>query len=72
MGVALGEAGGWPRPPQALIPRPDSLPWWRCAGRIEILEEPQVDNARAQGWSRRLGVTRQVVQYKHALRFGGR
>ena len=44
---------------------------------VEVLEELQVDNARAQGWSwrdiaRRLGVTKQAVHYKHGLRFRGR
>jgi DNA-binding NarL/FixJ family response regulator len=37
------------------------------------MEELQVENARAQGWSwrdiaRRLGVTKQAVHYKHGLR----
>jgi hypothetical protein len=46
-------------------------------GLIEVLEALQVDNARAQGWSwrdiaRRLGVTKQAVHYKHALRSRGR
>ncbi len=41
-------------------------------GLAEVLEELQVDNARARGWSwrdiaRRLGVTKQAVHYKHAL-----
>ena len=45
-------------------------------GLVEVLEELQVGNARAQGWSwgaiaRRLGVTKQAVHYKHALRFRG-
>lgn len=40
---------------------------------VEVLEDLQVDNARAQGWSfrdiaRRLGVTKQAVHYKHGLR----
>ena len=40
---------------------------------VEVLEELQVDNARARGWSwrdiaRRLGVTKQAVHYKHGLR----
>ena len=40
---------------------------------VEVLEQLQVDNARAQGWSlrdiaRRLGVTKQAVHYKHGLR----
>lgn len=40
---------------------------------VEVLEELQVDNARAHGWSlrdiaRRLGVTKQAVHYKHGLR----
>ena len=43
-------------------------------GLVEVMEELQVNNARAQGWSwrdiaRRLGVTKQAVHYKHALRF---
>jgi hypothetical protein len=46
-------------------------------GLVEVLEALQVDNARAQGWSwrdiaRRLGVTKQAVHYKHALRSRGR
>jgi hypothetical protein len=46
-------------------------------GLVEVLEELQVDNARARGWSwrdiaRRLGVTKQAVHYKHALRSRGR
>ena len=41
---------------------------------LEVLEELQVDNARAGGWSwrdiaRRLGVTKQAVHYKHGLRW---
>jgi hypothetical protein len=41
---------------------------------VEVLEELQVNNARARGWSwrdiaRRLGVTKQAVHYKHGLRF---
>jgi len=41
---------------------------------VEVLEQLQVDNARARGWSwrdiaRRLGVTKQAVHYKHGLRF---
>lgn len=40
---------------------------------VEVLEQLQVDNARALGWSlrdiaRRLGVTKQAVHYKHGLR----
>jgi hypothetical protein len=40
---------------------------------VEVLEELQVDSARAHGWSwrdiaRRLGVTKQAVHYKHGLR----
>jgi DNA-binding NarL/FixJ family response regulator len=40
---------------------------------VEVLEELQVGNARAQGWSwrdiaRRLGVTKQAVHYKHGIR----
>ena len=46
-------------------------------GLVEVLEVLQVDNARAQGWSwrdiaRRLGVSKQAVHYKHALRVLGR
>src|SRR6266498_235084 len=46
-------------------------------GLVEVLEALQVDNARARGWSwrdiaRRLGVTKQAVHYKHALRSRGR
>ena len=46
-------------------------------GLLESLEELQVGNARAQGWSwrdiaRRLCVTKQAVHYKHALRLRGR
>ncbi|MFI7676374.1 helix-turn-helix domain-containing protein [Actinophytocola sp. NPDC049390] len=44
---------------------------------VEILEELQVDNARAQGWSlrdiaRRLGVTKQAVHYKYGSRLRGK
>jgi hypothetical protein len=40
---------------------------------VEVLEELQVDNARARGWSlrdiaRRLGVSKQAVHYKHGRR----
>jgi hypothetical protein len=40
---------------------------------VEVMEDLQVENARAQGWSwrdiaRRLGVTKQAVHYKHGLR----
>jgi len=40
---------------------------------VEVLEQLQVDNARAHGWSwrdiaRRLGVTKQAVHYKHGMR----
>ena len=43
---------------------------------LQILEALQVDSARAQGWSwrdisRRLGLTKQAVHYKHALRSRG-
>jgi hypothetical protein len=43
---------------------------------VEVLEELQVDNARAHGWSwrdiaLRLGVTKQAVHYKHGLRWRG-
>ena len=44
---------------------------------VEVLEELQVDNARAHGWSwrdiaRRLGVSKQAVHYKHGLRVRAR
>jgi hypothetical protein len=40
---------------------------------VEVLEELQVDNARARGWSwrdiaLRLGVSKQAVHHKHGLR----
>jgi hypothetical protein len=40
---------------------------------VDVLESLQVDNARARGWSwrdiaGRLGVTKQAVHAKHALR----
>lgn len=46
-------------------------------GLVEVLEQLQVDNARANGWSWRdiagvLGVTKQAVHYKHAGRLRGR
>jgi len=46
-------------------------------GLVEVLEALQVDNARARGWSwrdvaGRLGVTKQAVHAKHALRSRGR
>jgi hypothetical protein len=46
-------------------------------GLVEVLEELQVDNARARGWSwrdiaRALGVTKQATHYKHAARLRGR
>lgn len=46
-------------------------------GLVEVLEELQVDNARAKGWSWRdiarvLGVTKQATHYKHAGRLRGR
>ena len=42
-------------------------------GLVEVLEELQVDHARANGWSWRaiarvLGVTKQAMHYKHAAR----
>jgi hypothetical protein len=45
-------------------------------GLVEVLEELQVDNARAQGWSWRdiarvLGVSKQATHYKHAGRLRG-
>jgi hypothetical protein len=46
-------------------------------GLVEVLEELQVGNARARGWSwrdiaRALGVTKQAMHYKHAGRLRGR
>jgi hypothetical protein len=46
-------------------------------GLVEVLEELQVDNARARGWSWRdiarvLGVSKQAMHYKHAGRLRGR
>jgi hypothetical protein len=46
-------------------------------GLVEVLEEVQVSNARAKGWSWRdiarvLGVTKQAVHYKNAHRIGRR
>jgi hypothetical protein len=46
-------------------------------GLVEVLEELQVDNARAKGWSWRdiarvVGVSKQAVHYKHAGRLRGR
>jgi hypothetical protein len=46
-------------------------------GLLEVLEELQVDNARAKGWSWRdiarvLGVTKQAMHYKYATRLKGR
>jgi len=43
---------------------------------VEVLEELQVGNARAHGWSwrdiaRRLGVSKQAVHYKHGVRLRG-
>ena len=43
---------------------------------VELLEELQVDNARAHGWSwrdiaRRLLVSKQAVHFKHGLRVRG-
>lgn len=43
---------------------------------VEVLEDLQVDNARAKGWSwrdiaRALGVTKQATHYKHARRLRG-
>jgi hypothetical protein len=44
---------------------------------VEVLEELQVERARANGWSwrdiaRRLGVSKQAVHYKHGVRARGR
>jgi hypothetical protein len=46
-------------------------------GLVEVMEQLQVDNARAKDWSWRdvarvLGVSKQAVHYKHAGRLGGR
>ncbi len=44
---------------------------------VEVLEELQVERARALGWSwrdiaARLGVSKQAVHYKHGVRVRGR
>jgi flagellar motor component MotA len=46
-------------------------------GLVEVLEQLQVDSARANGWSWRniarvLGVSKQATHYKHAGRLRGR
>jgi hypothetical protein len=46
-------------------------------GLVEVLEQLQVENARARGWSWRdiarvLGVTKQATHYKHAARLRGK
>jgi len=77
MGVELGEARRLVE--HAIDPDPEVgfAAVVALRGLVEVLEALQVDNARARGWSwrdiaRRLGVTKQAVHYKHALRSRGR
>jgi hypothetical protein len=77
MGVELGEARRMVE--EATNPDPEIgfAAVVALRGLVEVLEALQVDNARARGWSwrdiaRRLGVTKQAVHYKHALRSRGR
>jgi hypothetical protein len=77
MGVELGEARRMVE--EATDPDPEIgfAAVVALRGLVEVLEALQVDNARARGWSwrdiaRRLGVTKQAVHYKHALRSRGR
>jgi hypothetical protein len=73
MGVELGEARRLVEAAAGPDPEVGFAAVVALRGLVEVLEELQVDNARAQGWSwrdiaRRLGVTKQAVHYKHALR----
>jgi hypothetical protein len=77
MGVELGEARRLVEAAAGPDPETGFAAVVALRGLVEVLEELQVGNARAQGWSwrdiaRRLGVTKQAVHYKHALRFRGR
>jgi predicted transcriptional regulator len=73
MGVEMGEARRLVEAAAGPDPEGGFAAVVALRGLVEVLEELQVDNARAQGWSwrdiaRRLGVTKQAVHYKHALR----
>jgi hypothetical protein len=73
MGVELGEARRLVEAAAGPHPEVGFAALVALRGLVEVLEELQVGNARAQGWSwrdiaRRLGVTKQAVHYKHALR----
>jgi hypothetical protein len=77
MGVELGEARRLIETAAGPDPEAGFAAVVALRGLVEVLEELQVDTARAQGWSwrdiaRRLGVTKQAVHYKHALRSRGR
>jgi hypothetical protein len=77
MGIELGEAKRLVEAAASPDPEAGFAAVVALRGLVEVLEELQVDNARAQGWSwrdiaRRLGVTKQAVHYKHALRFRAR
>jgi len=77
MGVELGEARRLVEDATDADPEVGFADVVALRGLVEVLEALQVDNARARGWSwrdiaRRLGVTKQAVHYKHALRSRGR
>jgi hypothetical protein len=77
MGAGLGEARRLVEAAAGPDPETGLAAVVALRGLVEVLEELQVGNARAQGWSwrdiaRRLGVTKQAVHYKHALRLRGR
>jgi hypothetical protein len=77
MGVELAEAKRLVENATAADPEVGFAAVVALRGLVEVLEALQVDNARARGWSwrdiaRRLGVTKQAVHYKHALRARGR
>ncbi|MGY4771253.1 AsnC family protein [Kribbella sp. CWNU-51] len=77
MGVELDEASQMVEAATGPDPETGLAAVVALRGLVEVLEVLQVENARAQGWSwrdiaRRLGVTKQAVHYKHALRVRGR
>src|SRR5260370_37743855 len=77
MGVELGEARRLVEAAAGPDPEAGFAAVVALRGLVEGLEELQVDNARAQGWSwrerpRRVGVTKEGVHYKQALRSRGR
>jgi hypothetical protein len=77
MGVELGEARRLVEAAAGPDPEIGFAAVIALRGLVEVLEELQVDNARARGWSwrdiaQRLGVTKQAAHYKHALRARGR